>query len=97
MIDYFNDQMRAMLPSLDDLSTIESKVELFKVERMQFDADLPIYTRKKEFLQLLHSCQCVVLKAGTGVGKLSNILLQTVKLLACRNPPPGMTCIAPPS
>lgn len=69
MINYFCKAGDNALPKLNDKYALEHVARQFSIEHQQFKQGLPMYAQKQEFLDLLHSAQCVVLKGGTGIGK----------------------------
>lgn len=87
MTNYFMKVVDSLQIALDDNDTNVSKIrKMFALELSQYDHGLPMYARKKEFLALLGSGQCSVLKGGTGIGMhhtnimflLDNVMLQCV-------------------
>lgn len=59
-----------MLPRLNNKHDVELVASQFSIEHQQFKHCLPMYAQKEEFLAKLQSAQCIVLRGGTGIGKV---------------------------
>ena len=59
-----------MLPRLNNKYDVEPVARHFSIEHQQFKQGLPMYAEKEDLLAKLQSAQCVVLKGGTGIGKV---------------------------
>lgn len=70
MINYFCKAGDAMLPRLNNKHDVELVASQFSIEHQQFKHGLPMYAQKEEFLAKLQSAQCIVLRGGTGIGKV---------------------------
>ena len=79
MINYFCKAGDSALSKLNDKYAVEHVARQFSIEHQQFKQGLPMYAQKQEFLDLLHSAQCVVLRGGTGIGKSPNDTHLTLK------------------
>jgi hypothetical protein len=68
MVDHFVKRCDALLENLSE-SNVILRERLFFLELQQFDHQLPMYSRKAEFVDSLNTNQALVLKGGTGIGK----------------------------
>ena len=55
-------------PDAPDGALVRARA-LFKREQQQFEQGLPMFARKRQFLDLVTAHQAMILKGGTGVGK----------------------------
>ena len=62
MIDYFCSTADRLLLNLEHGGDVETISHLFELEHAQFSKGLPIYACKQDFLTLLGSSQCIVMK-----------------------------------
>lgn len=68
MIDYFVKVCDEMTVGLTEANALGRNAK-FDIEIQQFTHKLPMYGRKGEFLDHMKSCQTLILKGGTGIGK----------------------------